>query len=224
MYRAILDFIRRNNNAFGKAKSYRLQKNSHQKGRQGNSDQYLYSAFNQPKTPKEKKIRYFLAKEEQYIPVPLKYQRYCPQSEGYGGRQTGGSGGEKDPDHTKEDCSNETKCLNSQQNHPTFSRSCIIYKRERKIKDIKYRKNVSFLEAKKTVDLCMKENACATVAQKTNLINNNHADKYKFLVIKLIPLGASDWPVPRTTVRNVFSCNETKRNHNKYSATSLKYP
>ena len=73
--------------------------------------------------------------------------------------------GKKDPDQTEEDCPNKTECPNCQENHSAFSRSCDIYKREREITEIKYMKNVSFVEARKTVDLYMKENTYTTLVR-----------------------------------------------------------
>ena len=72
----------------------------------------------------------------------------------------------KKSDHTEENCPNETKCSNCQQNQPGFSRSCNIYKREREIMEIKYEKNILFLEARKIVNQYMKENSYTTVALK----------------------------------------------------------
>ena len=89
---------------------------------------------------------------EQYIPASvkcIKCQRYGHHRESCRGPQTCGMCCEKDPSYMEEDCSNEAKYPNCWQNHPAFSKSCGTYKREKKIMEIKYKKNVSFLEARK---------------------------------------------------------------------------
>ena len=65
----------------------------------------------------------------------------------------------------EKDSLNEIKYPNCQQNPPTFSRSCDIYKRERDLMEIKYKRNTSF-EARKIVESYMKVNIFASVAQR----------------------------------------------------------
>ena len=93
----------------------------------------------------------------------------------------------------EENCSNETKCSNLLENYPAFLRSCGIYKRENEIMEVKYRRNITFLEARKIVERYMKVNTSANVAQKASLTatnnKNNQLDKYGVLIEKLLQLG-----------------------------------
>ena len=88
----------------------------------------------------------------------------------------------------EENCPNKTKCSNSQEDNPAFSRTCNIYKREGK----SFRKNITFQEAKK-IKAYMKHNTYANVPQRASPIsNNNQPDKYRALIEKLVQLGPND--------------------------------
>ena len=66
--------------------------------------------FDQPYTPNDVKIGYYLAGVVQYAPAPLrcfKCQEYGHHREACRGRQTCFKCGEKDPDHLEEDCLKE---------------------------------------------------------------------------------------------------------------------
>ena len=82
----------------------------------------------------------------------------------------------------------------------TLLRTCNIYKGMREIMEVKYRKNITFLEARKLVEFSMKDNTFANVSQKTNSINsitnniNYHFDKYRTLIENLMQLVPNDWP------------------------------
>ena len=64
--------------------------------------------------------------------------------------------------------------LNCQETHPTFSRTCNIYKREKEIMEVKYRRSIIFLEARKIVESYMKVNTNAKVVQKASSISNKN--------------------------------------------------
>ena len=51
----------------------------------------------------------------------------------------------------EEYCSKEIRCQNSRQDHPAYLKSYDIYKKEKKILEIKHKKNVSFLEARNII-------------------------------------------------------------------------
>ena len=88
--------------------------------------------FNKPCTPNEVKIGYCLERIEQYIPAPLscfKCQKYGHYREACRGQQTCAKCSEKNPDHVEEDCSKEISYANCLQDHPTYARSCVVYKK-----------------------------------------------------------------------------------------------
>ena len=90
---------------------------------------------------------------------------------------------ENDLDHLEEDCLKEIRCTNCQQDHPTYTRSCDVYKKEKEILEVKYKWNVSFLEARKIVGTHIGENSYASVAWRADTTNQDN--KYRTLVEKL---------------------------------------
>ena len=72
--------------------------------------------------------------------------------------------------------------------------------------EIKYKKNMSFLEVRKTVDLYMKENTYAVATRRTSSISNDkQSEKYKARIEKLIQLVPSDWPKFQEQFRRMHS-------------------
>ena len=65
-------------------------------------------------------------------------------------------------------------------------------KKEKEILEVKHKRNVSFLEARKIVGTYMGENSYASVASRADTTNQDN--KYRILVEKLIQLEANDWP------------------------------
>ena len=65
-------------------------------------------------------------------------------------------------------------------------------KKEKEILEVKHKRNVSFLKARKIVGTYMGENSYASVVRTADTTNEDN--KYKTLVEKLIPLEANDWP------------------------------
>ena len=100
--------------------------------------------------------------------------------------------GEKDLDHAEEDCLKEITCANCQQDRPAYARPCTVYQKEKEIIEVKYKRNVSFLEARRIVGSYMEESSYASVAQRADRTNDD--TKYRTLVEKLIKLEANDWP------------------------------
>ena len=89
--------------------------------------------FNKSMIPKKIKIVYYLKKVKQYILTSLrcfKCNKYGHHKESSKGCLTCGSCDQNGTDHIEEACPNEIKCLNCQENHLTFLRTCNIYKRE----------------------------------------------------------------------------------------------
>ena len=81
-------------------------------------------------------------------------------------------------------------CL--KQDHPAYTTSCDVYKKEKEILEVKYKRNESFLEAKKIVRTYKGENHYATVARRADTTNQDN--KCRTLVEKLIQLEVNGWP------------------------------
>ena len=90
-----------------------------------------------------------------------------------------------------EDCLKEIRCANCRQDHPAYTRSCVVYQKEKEIIEVKHKRNVSFLEARRIVGSYMGESSYASVARRADRTNDDN--KYKTLVEKLIQLEANDW-------------------------------
>ena len=58
--------------------------------------------------------------------------------------------------------------------------------------EVKYRRNITFLEARKIVESYLKVNTYANIAQKA-ICYNNQLDKYRVLIKKLVQLGPNNW-------------------------------
>ena len=110
---------------------------------------------------------------------------------------------EKDFVHVEEDCLKEMRCGNCQQNHPANTKSCKAYKKEREILEVKHKRNVSFLEARKIVDTYMGENSHTSVAWRVDTINQDN--RCRILVDKLIQLEPNDWLKFREQLKNLHS-------------------
>ena len=141
------------------------------------------------------KIGYCLERVEQYVPAPLrcfKCQKFGHHREACRGRQTCSKCGEKDPDHAEEDCLKETRCANCQLDHLAYARTCTVYQKEKEIIEVKHKRNVSFLKARRIVGSYMGESSYASVARKADRTNDD--SKYRTLVEKLLKLEANNWP------------------------------
>ena len=108
-------------------------------------------------------------------------------------QQTCAKCGEKNWDHMGEDCLKEICCVNCRQDHLGYARSCVVYKKEKEIIEVKHQRNVSFLEARRIVGSYMGEISYTSVAWRVHKTNED--SKYRKLVEKLIQLEANDWPM-----------------------------
>ena len=87
----------------------------------------------------------------------------------------------------EEDCLKEIRCANCPQDHPAYARSCDVYKKEKEILEVKHKKNVSFLEARKIVGIYMGENSYTSVAQRVDTTNQDN--KYR-ICGEIDPVGS----------------------------------
>ena len=155
--------------ALGKQRIKNIRRITIRKGDQRIQTNTYILTLNKPRTPNEVKIGYCFERVELYVPVPLrcfKFQKYGHHREACRGRQTCAKFGEKDPDHVEEDCMKEIACANCRQDHPAYARSCAVYQKEKEIIEVKPKRNLSFLEARRIVRSYMGESSYASVARK----------------------------------------------------------
>ena len=108
------------------------------------------------------------------------------------------------------ECKN-IKCANCHEEHPAFSRSCAIYKKEKDIMFIKHTKNIPFPKGRKIVESYVGTKTDATVAQKVNQPpqDSTSIDKYQKLIVKFINLKANKWLTFQENLKRMHS-TETK--------------
>ena len=80
----------------------------------------------------------------------------------------------------------------SQQYHPAYTRTYTVYQKEKEIIEVKHKRNVSFLEARRIVGSYMGESSYASVARRVDRTNDD--SKYRTFMEKLLKLEASDSP------------------------------
>ena len=114
--------------------------------------------FNTSILPKWLKVRYLKVLVDMYIPNPLqcyacfKYGHHERSCKLYGGDELCRCCGITGVTHDESRCTNEIKCINCGEAHPSTSRSCKIWKKEKEVVTIKYKEGLSFPEARKIVE------------------------------------------------------------------------
>ena len=121
----------------------------------------------------------------------LQSQKYGHYREACRRWQTCAECDEKDPDHLEEDCLKEIRYANCRQDHLAYTISCNVYQKGKEIIEVKHKRNMSFLEARKIVGSYMGGNIYASVTQRADRTNEDN--KYRTLMEKLIQLEANDW-------------------------------
>ena len=114
-------------------------------------------SFNQPKIPKEVKIRYCSVNEEKYILAPSMYFK-C----------------QKNQTTRRKIVSMKLNVLTVKKITPLSHDLCDIHKIVREILEVKYKRNATFFETKRIKGFFMGENTYASVAPKVNPIVNNN--------------------------------------------------
>ena len=142
-----------------------------------------------------------------YISVFFKCHKYGHNTERERGCLTCERYGQMYPDHMEKGRLSETKWPKCLENLSLFSRSCDIYKREREIIEIKYKRNITSFETRKIMEFYMKENTRITIIWRVKPISNNsRPDNYRTLVKKLIQIETK-WlaKVSGATKKNLHS-------------------
>ena len=130
-----------------------------------------------------------------YIPNPLqcyacfKYGHHERPCKLYGGDELCRHCGIKGITHDESRCTNEVKCVNCGEAHPSTSRICKTWKKEKEVVPIMYREGLSFPEARKIVEV--RHNLFFKASQKA--ITNKKPDK---------PLPKSPRSLKKTKIRS----------------------
>ena len=113
--------------------------------------------FNTSILPRVLKVGYLKVPVEMYIPNPLqcyacfKYGHHEKKCRLHGGDELCRRCAITGVTHDESRCTNDVKCVNCGEDHPSTSHSCKIWKRGKEVVTIKYREGLSFPEARKIV-------------------------------------------------------------------------
>ena len=80
------------------------------------------------------------------------------------------------------------------------------------IMEVKYRRNITFSEARKILESYLKVNTYANVAQAIGN-NNNQPDKYKALIEKLLQLRPNDWLKIQEQLKSYIQLKSIEQNY-----------
>ena len=130
--------------------------NIYQEKQSNNLNTYILN-FNIPKLLTEIRIGYLITKVETYIPNPLR----CHNCQKFGHHKEKCTRPPTCKNCRKTgnyiDCQQPPKCANCKQNHSADSKECELWKKEKRILEMKHTKNISYLKARKFI-----ENSLAT--------------------------------------------------------------
>ena len=138
--------------------------------------------FNTPILPKKIKAAYLSVNVEVYIPNPLR----CYNCQVFGHHEDnclkkpicGNCGGEKHCSDVRI-CSETPKCAYCNGNHPVSSRDCPSLKKEKQILTVKYKRSITFFEARKSLKSKYRLQAKVTPASQRVLVLNAPMLKHK---------------------------------------------
>ena len=132
----------------------------------------LIITFSTPKVPKTLKVGHLIVPVEVYIPNPLR----CFRCQRFGHHKTRCNRSEQCAhcacDHHTEDCQMEMdlpfRCINCDGAHQAYSKTCPKWQTEKEILRVKHTQNISFQDARKTVEaLTLHKTYASTVKQST---------------------------------------------------------
>ncbi|GBO43133.1 hypothetical protein AVEN_129814-1 [Araneus ventricosus] len=113
---------------------------------------HIILTFNSTKLPSTIKARFLSCPVKPYIPNPIR----CFNCQRFGHSKTVCRGKLTCSKcsvvgHSANDCTSDPKCRNCSQAHTADSKLCPQFKTEKKIQELRVRKNISYLEAKKLI-------------------------------------------------------------------------
>ena len=150
--------------------------------------------FSTPILPTSIKVGFQSVKVDVYVPNPLR----CYRCQRYGHHESNCRSTPVCPkcafegeDHDQKTCNNPPLCVNCKSSHPTYSKECSVWKDEKEILSIKFKDNVTFLEARKTVE--KRRSDQAMLSKSTTYANvvsplptNGHCPTCELLAKKLL--------------------------------------
>ena len=133
--------------------------------------------FNSTSLPQALKIGYLRCKVEQYIPNPLR----CFKCQKYGHSKATCRGKEICPkcgleDHDDTNCTNPEKCVNCGGGHPSYAKNCPKWVQEKEIQKVKVTRHVSYVEARKLVEINTKPTYATVTQTKTTSTSSTQTD------------------------------------------------
>jgi hypothetical protein len=121
-------------------------------GRLINTNSFVLT-FRLSTLPKDIKVLWLNLEVRPYIASPLrcfKCQRYGHHKNAC--RQAARCARCGSLEHPEGECDATPKCVNCEDDHPAYAKSCSVWQREKAIQKIKAEKNVSYLEARRTLE------------------------------------------------------------------------
>ena len=86
------------------------------------------------------------------------------------------------------------RCANCGEDHPSYTRSCPAWKKEKEILTIKHTKNIPYPEARKIVEGYIKNKTYSQISKNNPKTESKKEENYQELISKLLILGPKDKP------------------------------
>ncbi|XP_067142484.1 uncharacterized protein [Centruroides vittatus] len=196
---------------------------------------HLIITFNNPTLPSFVTAGYLRCAVRPYIPNPLR----CFKCQRFGHSQTSCRGKNLcaqcgTEGHNSTECKSTPHCVNCKDAHPSYSRKCTAWQREKEIQRVKTVKNISYPEARRMVtpSAPMQQKTFAAVLKSTNTcgvqteISVSPSESFtrhaKCLILSSMKTPEQEstkakTPLPKTgiTTRNVGSKKASKNPLNK---------
>lgn len=165
--------------------------------------------FNRPVLPKSVKAAYCHLQVEPFIPNPLR----CFNCQKFGHGRSSCSHGAvcarcSKTGHTDTDCEEQALCANCSGPHPSYSRECPEWIKQRAIVQLKTEKNLSFGEAKQLYLLNNTPNSNAPSARRAGVLYSQATSKVKTVSVEV--QTELSWPLDSkvpVAVTNLISTN-----------------
>ena len=151
-----------------------------------NPNKYLYSKLQHSKITYRNKNQLFNNKVETYIPNSLR----CHNCQKFGHHKEKctippicKNCGETE---NHRDCQQPPKCANCKQNHSADSKECELWRKGKRILEIKHTKNISYLEARNFIENSLATSTYANIVKPTNNSTQNQGMTPHFDITNLI--------------------------------------